>query len=70
MLLGAPDSEDLPTTQWRGWLRVKNLARARLGGLEILEAGSDERLQDRGSGIAEAGHNEWLEDLGSGRLNM
>ena len=40
-LLGAPDSGDLGA----GWVRLKNLARARLQVLETLEARSDERLK-------------------------
>ena len=59
-----------------GWVRLKNLARARLPGLESLQARSDEGLEsleagsDEGLESLEAGSGECLEDVGSVRLNV
>ena len=47
---GGPDSNEAKGNWCCGWVRLKNLARARLWGLESLEAGSDECLEDPGSG--------------------
>ena len=44
---GSPDSYGLKRGCDCGWVRLKNLARARLRGLETPEAGSDECLEDR-----------------------
>ena len=40
----------IPCGGYTGWVRLKNLARARLRGLETLEAGNDQCLEDRGPG--------------------
>ena len=42
-----------PGTQAPGWVRLNKLARARVQGLESLEVGSDECVEDPGSGGSE-----------------
>ena len=45
--LGGSRELQIPRGYETGWVRLKNLARARLRGLETLEAESDECLEDR-----------------------